>query len=77
MRPPLSAGGTRLLRGFRGTPPTDPEPSAKILGAVGRLLNDHHRIVELDLNPVIAEGSKARAVDAVIVLICGPGDYVR
>ncbi len=58
----------RLLRGVRGMPPCDPEPLVKILLAVSRLLIDHPRIQELDLNPVIASGKKARAVDALLIL---------
>ena len=58
----------RLLQGVRGMPPCDPEPLVKILLAVSRLLTDHPRIVELDLNPVIAAGKKALAVDALLIL---------
>jgi len=58
----------RLLRGVRGMPPCDPEPIVKILLAVSRLLTDHARIQELDLNPIIAAGKKALAVDALLVL---------
>jgi len=49
-------------------PPCDPEPLVKILLAASRLLTDHPRIVELDLNPVIATGRKALAVDALLIL---------
>jgi len=58
----------RLLQGVRGMPACDPEPLVKILLAVSRLLTDHPRIQELDLNPVIASGKKARAVDALLIL---------
>ena len=58
----------RLLQGVRGMPPCDPEPLVKILLAASRLLTDHPRIVELDLNPVIATGRKALAVDALLIL---------
>ncbi len=58
----------RLLQGVRGMPPCDPEPLVKTLLAVGHLLVEHPRIVELDLNPVIAVGTKALAVDALVIL---------
>lgn len=41
-------------------PPCDPAPTVKILLAVSRLLTDDPRVRELDLNPVIASGKKAR-----------------
>jgi len=59
---------SRLLQGVRGMPPCHPEPIVKILLAVSRLLIDHPRIQELDLNPIIASGKKALAVDALLVL---------
>ncbi|MBI3031348.1 MAG: acetate--CoA ligase family protein [Candidatus Rokubacteria bacterium] len=58
----------RLLRGLRGMPPCDPRPLVRILVAVSRLMTDHPSIVELDLNPVIASGPKALAVDALLIL---------
>lgn len=58
----------RLLRGVRGMPPCDPEPLVRILLAVGRLLTDHPRILELDLNPIIASGRRALAVDVLLIL---------
>ncbi len=58
----------RLLQGVRGIPPCDPEPLVRILLAVGRLLTDHPRIQELDLNPIIVSGRRALAVDALLIL---------
>ena len=58
----------RLLQGVRGMPSCDPAPLVKILLAVSRLLTDHPRVVELDLNPVIASGRQALAVDALLIL---------
>jgi hypothetical protein len=58
----------RLLQGVRGMPRCNPAPLVKILLAVSRLLTDHPRIRELDLNPVIAGGKKALAVDALLIL---------
>lgn len=58
----------RLLQGVRGMPPCDPAPLMEILLAVSRLLTDHPRILELDLNPVIASGKNALAIDALLIL---------
>jgi acyl-CoA synthetase (NDP forming) len=58
----------RLLGGVRGRPPCDPEPVVRILLAVGRLLAGHPRVVEVDLNPVIAAGGEALAVDALVIV---------
>ncbi|HET7877075.1 MAG TPA: acetate--CoA ligase family protein, partial [Methylomirabilota bacterium] len=57
----------RLLRGVRGMPPCELGPIVRIVLAVSRLLADHPRIVELDLNPVIATGKRAVAVDALVI----------
>ncbi|MFQ5896991.1 MAG: acetate--CoA ligase family protein [Candidatus Methylomirabilia bacterium] len=65
----LGAGlRARLLRGYRGLPGCDEEPLVRILLAVGQLLALHPRITELDLNPVIARGKMATAVDALVIL---------
>lgn len=58
----------RVLRGFRSYPACDPGPLVKILLGVGRLLADLPAVVELDLNPVIAAGRKALAVDALVIV---------
>lgn len=58
----------RLLRGYRGIPACDEEPLVRILHAVSQLLAAYPRIAELDLNPVIACGSSAVAVDALMIL---------
>jgi acyl-CoA synthetase (NDP forming) len=57
-----------LLRGYRGVPACDDGPIVKILLAVGRLLDACPRITELDLNPVIARGRTATAVDVLLIL---------
>lgn len=57
-----------LLRGFRGAPPCDESALAAVLEAVGGLLLDHPEIVELDVNPLIAAGERAVAVDALIIV---------
>ncbi len=59
-----------LLRGVRGQPGVDREALIDVLLRVSRLLADHPRIEELDLNPVLAYpvGQPPCAVDARIKL---------
>jgi len=59
---------SRLVSGYRGLPAWDVEPVARGLVAVGSVLVDHPRIREIDVNPVIARGSDAIAVDALVIL---------
>ncbi len=58
----------RLLRGYRGLPSCDDGPLVKILLILGRLLDACPQIVEVDLNPVIARGATAVAVDTLVIL---------
>jgi acetyl coenzyme A synthetase (ADP forming)-like protein len=44
----------RLLDGFRGGPPADTAAIADCLIRVGQLVSDFDRIVEMDINPLIA-----------------------
>lgn len=55
-----------LLEGFRGGPRVDKEAIAAVLLRVGRLLGDHPEIVELDINPLLANEEGAVAADARI-----------
>jgi acetyl coenzyme A synthetase (ADP forming)-like protein len=54
----------RLVAGFRGTPPADPEALADLLLRLSRLAEDLPEVVELDLNPVLALPDRCFAVDA-------------
>jgi len=60
----------KLLAGFRGAPPVDAARLRDLLLRVGRLVADHPRIAELDLNPVLAfaDGARTKAVDVRIKL---------
>jgi acyl-CoA synthetase (NDP forming) len=58
----------RLLAGPRGLPPVAPAPLVAALRAVGDLIAGASRIVEIDLNPVIARGDDVVAVDALVIL---------
>lgn len=46
----------------------DEEPLVRILQAGGQLLAAYPRLVELDLNPIIARGESAVAVDTLVIL---------
>jgi len=54
----------RLLDGHRGAPPADREALQDVLVRLGALLDTHPEIVELDLNPVIANENGLQLVDA-------------
>jgi acyl-CoA synthetase (NDP forming)/GNAT superfamily N-acetyltransferase len=55
-----------LLRGHRGTPPTDLRALRDLLLRVSRLADDLPEVAELDLNPVIARPDGVFVVDARI-----------
>ena len=55
-----------LLTGFRGAPEADLEALRGLLLRVGVMVDAHHEIAELDLNPVMAGPQGALAVDARI-----------
>ncbi len=56
----------RLLRGFRGRPPVDFEAVYRLLVNVARLALNHREILELDINPFLADAAGVVAVDARI-----------
>jgi acyl-CoA synthetase (NDP forming) len=58
----------RLLAGPRGLPACDDAPLVAIVTAVGALMCAEPRIREIDLNPVIAAGPSAVAVDALVIV---------
>ncbi len=58
-----SLRGAAVLDGLRGGPAVDLRAVAGLIVSVGQLLADVPAIGELDLNPVLAEGSSAVAVD--------------
>jgi acyl-CoA synthetase (NDP forming) len=52
-----------LLTGYRGAPPVDLDKLEELLLRVSAMVDAHHEIAEMDLNPVIAGPSGALAVD--------------
>lgn len=57
-----------LLRGYRNMPPADTEAIIKILLNTSRLVTEHVKIKELDLNPIMVYAKGAKTVDARIIL---------
>jgi acetyltransferase len=59
---------SRLLRGFRGRPSVDMDALAGALVSVSRLMLDHPEVVELDINPILADAEGVIALDARVRL---------
>jgi len=57
-----------LLGSFRGMPAVDREALASALRALQRIAEDHPAVMEIDVNPLIVEGSAPVAADALVVL---------
>ena len=53
-----------LLTGYRGAPPVDIAKLEEVLLRLSAMVESHHEIVELDLNPVVATQDEALIVDA-------------
>jgi acetate---CoA ligase (ADP-forming) len=60
----LSLRASRLLTGFRGSPPVDLDALSDLLVRLGRLAEDLPELVEADCNPVMANPEGAVVVDA-------------
>jgi 3-hydroxypropionyl-CoA synthetase (ADP-forming) len=58
----------RVLAGHRGTAPVDESAIIRILLDVSRLVSENGEVMELDLNPIIANDNGATAVDARVIL---------
>jgi acetyl coenzyme A synthetase (ADP forming)-like protein len=58
----------RLLEGIRGAPPADLTALEDVLLRISRLAMDFPEISELDVNPLLALGQGAMAVDARVLL---------
>jgi acetate---CoA ligase (ADP-forming) len=61
--------GIGILTGARGTAPSDLAAIADVLRRVGQLAEDHPRIAELDVNPLMARDEGAVALDARVRLV--------
>ena len=60
----LGGKAGRLVRGFRGAPPSDVASLVGLLHRLSRLAEDLPEVSELDLNPVVAQPHGCVAVDA-------------
>lgn len=65
-----------LLRGFRGRPELDVAAVAEVLHSLGRLIQDHPEIAEVEINPLVVypKGCGILALDALISV---PGHAVN
>jgi len=61
--------GAKLLVGYRGAPPVDVAAVAHTAALVGRLMRTQPEILEIDVNPLVANanGEGVTALDALIV----------
>ncbi len=64
-----------LLTGFRGAPVADAEALEGVLLRVSAMVEAHHEIVELDLNPVMAGPDGALVVDARVRVAVAPSSH--
>jgi len=60
--------GRKILEGVRGYPPADLVQISGILINLGKIGLEQESVQEIDINPVILDGSKPVAVDALVVL---------
>jgi acetyltransferase len=60
--------GHAVLNGVRGAPPEDRRALEDILLRISQLAEDFPEIRELDLNPVMAFGDRAVAVDGRVLI---------
>lgn len=58
----------KILEGVRRMPPADIDQLADILIQLGNIGIEHEEVNEIDINPIILDGSKPVAVDALVVL---------
>ena len=58
----------KLLGAFRGSPAVDKEMLAQALVGLSELINTYEEIAEVDINPIIINGDKPVAVDALVIL---------
>jgi acetyltransferase len=60
--------GSRILKGFRGEPPSDTKAIEECLERLSQLVMDFPEIEEMDINPLIVLPKGARVVDARILI---------
>ncbi|MBU3932033.1 MAG: acetate--CoA ligase family protein, partial [Proteobacteria bacterium] len=60
--------GNKILDAVRGMPAVDADSLIQCLMAIGRIGMEREEIQAIDVNPLIIQGSKPVAVDALVVL---------
>jgi acetyltransferase len=65
----VSTRASRLLAGFRGSPPLPVRPLAEAVAAVSRIVADDDSVVEFDINPFILGPAGGAAADMLIRLL--------
>ena len=65
--------GWRIFGPLRGEPAADREALAGTLISVGRILEECPQVSQVDVNPLIFEGSAPVAVDALVTLVASDG----
>jgi acetyl-CoA synthetase (ADP-forming) len=58
----------KILQAVRGMPPADLDRLAQILVRLGEIGLEHDAVKEIDINPILLDGSRPVAVDALVVL---------
>jgi hypothetical protein len=58
----------RLLAGPRGRRPVDRSTLVRLIHGVAALVAAEPRILEIDVNPLIADGATVIAVDALVIV---------
>ena len=58
----------KILGAFRGSPPVDRAALSKVIEAIGRIALDFPEIAEIDVNPLLVEGDRPVAADALVIL---------
>ncbi|SHJ85997.1 acetyl-CoA synthetase (ADP-forming) [Desulfatibacillum alkenivorans DSM 16219] len=58
----------KLLGEFRGKPAVDKRALEDILISIGQIGLDHDEVAEIDINPLVTEGTNLFALDALVVL---------
>ena len=63
--------GRHVFDAVRGEPAVDRPALCGVLMAVGRILETHPQVSQVDINPLIIEGAQPVAVDALVTLDAG------
>ena len=60
--------GKKLLGPFRGAPAVDLPALQRIIAAVAQIAQDFPEVAEIDINPVLIDGGRPVAADALVIL---------